>query len=46
MFASLSPDRDWIAFISVTGTYVMKLDGTRLTQLDGVFGTGTVDWIR
>jgi Tol biopolymer transport system component len=46
MFASLSPDRDWIAFIGVTGTYVMKVDGTRLTQLDGVFGTGTVDWIR
>ncbi len=46
MFASLSPGHDWIVFISVTGIYVMKLDGTRLTQLDGIYGSGTVDWIR
>jgi len=46
MFASLSPGHDWIVFINSTGTYVMQLDGTRLTQLDGIFGSGTVDWIR
>jgi len=46
MFAWLSPDHNWIGFITVTGTYVMKLDGTRLTQLDGIFGSGIVDWIR
>jgi len=46
MFGSLSPDHNWIVFINSTATYVMKLDGTRLTQLDGIYGTGTVDWIR
>jgi Tol biopolymer transport system component len=46
MFASISPDHNWIAFISATGIYVMKLDGTNLTQLSPLAATGTVDWIQ
>jgi Tol biopolymer transport system component len=45
MYAALSPDRQWIAFISANGIYVMRLDGSRLTQLNGLLATGTVDWV-
>jgi len=46
MFAALSPDHNWVVFISATGIYAMKLDGTRLTLLTGMNANGTVDWIR
>ena len=45
MYATVSPDHNWMAFISATGIYVMKLDGTNLTQLVTLYANGTVDWI-
>ena len=46
MYGSLSPDHQWIAFISSTGIYVMKLDGSNLTQLATLVANGTVDWVQ
>ncbi len=46
MYASLSPDRTRIAFISATGIYVMNLDGSNLTLLNQLVATGTVDWVK
>ncbi len=45
MYATVSPDKKWIAFISQTGLYVMRIDGTGLTQLSDLVANGTVDWI-
>jgi len=45
MYATVSPDKKWIAFISQTGLYVMKMDGTGLTQLSDLVANGTVDWV-
>ena len=44
MYATVSPDKKWIAFISQTGLYVMRIDGSGLTQLSDLVATGTVDW--
>jgi Tol biopolymer transport system component len=46
MYATLSPDRQRVAFIAQSGVYVMNLDGTQLTQLTDQVATGTVDWIQ
>jgi hypothetical protein len=46
MYAALSPDRQWVAFISANGIYAMKPDGTRLTKLSDLLATGTVDWVK
>ena len=45
MYASVSPDKKWVAFISQTGLYVMRIDGTDLTQLSDLVANGTVDWV-
>jgi Tol biopolymer transport system component len=45
MYATVSPDKNWMAFISQTGLYVMRIDGTGLTQLSDLVATGTVDWV-
>ncbi len=46
MYASLSPDGTYAAFIAQTGLYVMALDGSRLTYLSPRLLSGTVDWIQ
>jgi Tol biopolymer transport system component len=45
MYADLSPDGKIVAFCSSTGTYVMNLDGSRLTSLLNVFSPGSLSWI-
>jgi Tol biopolymer transport system component len=47
LFASLSPDRRYIASFSSDSIFVMKPDGTNLTQLVDALGgiPGTVSWI-
>jgi Tol biopolymer transport system component len=45
MYATVSPDKNWMAFISQTGLYVIRIDGTGLTQLSDLVATGTVDWV-
>ena len=44
MYATVSPDKKWIAFISQTGLYVMRIDGSGLTQLSDIVANGTIDW--
>jgi Tol biopolymer transport system component len=47
LYASLSPDKKYIASYSGSGLFVMKPDGTGLTVLINDMGglAGTVDWI-
>jgi|GEM_PF-379359 len=45
MYATVSPDKKWIAFVSQSGLYVMKIDGSGLTQLSDLVANGTVDWV-
>ncbi len=45
LLGSASPDGQWIAFGSDAGIYVMRTDGTQLTQLAPLGGSGSVDWI-
>jgi Tol biopolymer transport system component len=45
MYASLSPDKKMVGFISQTGLYVMNLDGSNINQLNDLVATGTVSWI-
>ena len=48
LFASLSPDKKYIASYSGNGIFVMNPDGTALTMLVGDLGgmPGTVSWMR
>ena len=48
LFASLSPDKKYIASYSGNGIFVMNPDGTGLTMLVGDLGgmPGTVSWIQ
>jgi Tol biopolymer transport system component len=47
LFGSLSPDKQWLASYSLDGIFVMKTDGTQLTQLmpNPQSVPGTVSWI-
>jgi len=46
LFASLSPDKKYIASVSGDGLFVMGLDGSNLTQLISDSGVhGTVSWL-
>jgi len=47
LYASLSPDRNYIASYSGNGLFLMKPDGTGLTMLVGDTGglAGSVDWV-
>jgi Tol biopolymer transport system component len=47
LYAALSPDKQYIASFSGDGVFVMKLDGSNLTQIIGNLGgnPGTVNWI-
>jgi hypothetical protein len=46
LFADFSPDGEYFAFISSTGLYVMKPDGSELRLLGEIPGLyGTLDWI-
>lgn len=47
LFASRSPDNQWVASYSLNGIFVMKPDGTQLTQLlpNPQSVPGTVCWI-
>ncbi len=52
MYANFSPDGQHLAYISASGLFVMKPDGTDIvpllsvTELPGSVGTATVDWIQ
>jgi Tol biopolymer transport system component len=46
LYGDLSPDGTQMAFISASGLYVMKIDGSNLVQLSHDVLIGTVDWIR
>jgi Tol biopolymer transport system component len=41
----LSPDGNHLAFISATGFYVMRVDGSELTRVMENVTVGTVDWV-
>jgi hypothetical protein len=43
MYADFAPDGRHVAFVSVNGVFVMKLDGSNLTQLVDAVG-GTISW--
>jgi Tol biopolymer transport system component len=45
MYAHLSPDGKYIAFIAQTGLYSMALDGSNLTYLSPLVFGGTLDWM-
>lgn len=45
LFGDVSPDGQWIGFISASGVYVMRPDGSQLTRLSRVPGAGTVEWL-
>ena len=45
LYGAFSPDGAHIAFIALTGLYVMNPDGSALTQMLNVANVGTVDWI-
>ena len=45
LYGALSPDGRNLAFVTASGLYVMRLDGSHLTRLSGVSVTGTLDWI-
>jgi len=42
---AFSPDGGRIAFIALSGLYLMNPDGSGLTQLLNVANVGTVDWV-
>ena len=52
MYANFAPDGQHLAYISASGLFVMKPDGTgivpllSITDLPGSVGTATVDWVR
>jgi Tol biopolymer transport system component len=46
MVAAFSPDGRWLAYISQKGLFVMKPDGSGLTQLAVLPGLGSLDWVR
>jgi hypothetical protein len=45
MFGDISPDGEHIAYLSSSGLYLMKSDGSDLTRLLNRAGFGTLEWI-
>jgi Tol biopolymer transport system component len=45
LFPAFSPDGQHIAFLSLTGVYVMDPDGAQLAQISAPGGAGTLQWI-
>ena len=45
MYGDFSPDGQWVAFISASGVYLMKPDGTQLTPMLPVDALGTLEWV-
>ncbi len=45
LYGAFSPDGGHIAFIAVTGLYVMNPDGSALAPMLNVSNVGTVDWV-
>jgi Tol biopolymer transport system component len=46
MVAAFSPDEQWLAFISQKGLFLMKPDGSQLTQLAVLPGMGSLNWVK
>ncbi|MGH2525026.1 MAG: TolB family protein, partial [Anaerolineales bacterium] len=46
LFGSFAPDGDYFAFLSLTGLYVMRPDGSGITSLLNLEAFGTMEWIR
>ena len=46
MVGAFSPDGDWIAFVSLKGVFVMKPDGSGLTQIASLMGINSLSWVR
>lgn len=46
MAAAFSPDGQWIAFLSQKGVYVMKPDGSALTQIASGMAMGSINWLK
>ena len=45
MNATFSPDGQWLAYVSQRGIFVMKPDGSNLTQISNLFGMGSINWL-
>lgn len=45
MDGRFSPDGNDVAFISYTGVYLMKPDGSQLLQIASMLFIGSLDWI-
>jgi hypothetical protein len=45
MIGAFSPDGKWIAYISPKGVFVMRPDGSGLTQIASLMGTGSLKWV-
>lgn len=44
LYPAFSPDGHYIAFVSLTGIYVMAPDGSQLAQISALGGAGTLQW--
>ncbi|RPJ41304.1 MAG: hypothetical protein EHM21_13330 [Chloroflexi bacterium] len=45
MIAAFSPDGQRLAYLSQTGLFVLKPDGSQITQLAALTGIGSLNWI-
>ncbi len=45
MFGDIAPDGEHIAYVSASGLYVMRSDGSDLQRLLDLAGFGTLEWI-
>ncbi|HTP11830.1 MAG TPA: hypothetical protein VMP08_26430 [Anaerolineae bacterium] len=45
LYADCAPDGQYVAFMSVTGLFVMRPDGSNLVQLDNDLVGGTLTWV-
>jgi hypothetical protein len=46
MFGAFAPDGQHVAFLSASGLYVMKPDGSAVKRLLKTTGYGTIDWVK
>jgi Tol biopolymer transport system component len=46
MSAAFSPDQQWLAFASEKGLFVMRPDGSQLTQVVDQFGMWSIQWLQ
>lgn len=45
LYADFAPDGQYVAFMSATGVFVMRPDGSNLVQLDNDLVGGTLTWV-